>query len=41
MISSNNVEQTFVKTGYRNKKKTLDKEKGFLLMKHPHCTVKL
>ena len=30
-ISSNNVEQTFVKTGFRNWKKALDKEKGFLL----------
>ena len=30
-ISSNNVEQTIVKTGFRNWKKALDKEKGFLL----------
>ena len=30
-ISSNNVEQTFVKTGFRNWKNALEKEKGFLL----------
>ena len=30
-ISSNNVGQTFAKTGFRNRKKALDKEKGFLL----------
>ena len=30
-ISSNNVEQTFVQTGFRNWKNVLDKGKGFLL----------
>ena len=32
-ISSDNVEQTFVKTGFRNWKNALEKEKGFLLHK--------
>ena len=31
VISSNNVKHTFVKTGFRNWKNALEKEKGFLL----------
>ena len=30
-ISSNNAEQTFLKTGFRDWKNALEKEKGFLL----------